>query len=181
MQKEKIHKKHFIETFAWKVTTLTGSTGAIVLAFGSVLAWFIAGSFFHYSNEWMMVMNTGTAIVTFLVVFLIQKAQNKDSLAIQLKLNELLAAHELASNKMVSVEDMTEEELKIIQKYYHRLRDFEKRAVGAVSLQDEEQIPEIKKVKMQMDKMLANVNRTKRKRKRRYHNRKKAAGNHVHP
>src|SRR5258706_16046210 len=69
-----------------------------------------------------MVINTGTTIITFLMVFLIQKAQNKDSLAIQLKLNELVAAHEFASNRLVDVEHMTEEELRVIQKYYSKLK-----------------------------------------------------------
>lgn len=73
-----------------------------------------------------MVINTGTTIITFLMVFLIQKAQNKDSLAIQLKLNEQVAAHEFASNRLVDVENMTEEELKVIQKYYSKLSDFTK-------------------------------------------------------
>ncbi len=68
-----------------------------------------------------MVINTGTTIITFLMVFLIQKSQNKDSLAIQLKLNELIAAHEFASNRLVNVENMTEEEMKVIQKYYLKL------------------------------------------------------------
>ena len=68
-----------------------------------------------------MVINTGTTIITFLMVFLIQKSQNKDSLAVQLKLNELVAAHEFASNRLVDVECMTEEELKVIKKYYRHL------------------------------------------------------------
>ena len=74
-----------------------------------------------------MVITTGTTIITFLMVFLIQKEQNKDSLAIQLKLNDLVAAHEFASNRLVNVEDMTEEELKVIQKYYSKLSDFTKK------------------------------------------------------
>lgn len=73
-----------------------------------------------------MVINTGTTIITFLMVFLIQKQQNKDSLALQLKLNELVAAHEFASNRLVDVENMTEDELKIIQKYYSKLSEFTK-------------------------------------------------------
>ncbi|MGC3946185.1 MAG: low affinity iron permease family protein [Chryseolinea sp.] len=72
-------------------------------------------------------LNTGTTIITFLMVFLIQKSQNKDSLAIQLKLNELVAAHQFASNRLVNVEDMTEDELKVIRKYYAQLSEFSKR------------------------------------------------------
>jgi low affinity Fe/Cu permease len=73
------------------------------------------------------VINTGTTIITFLMVFLIQKSQNKDSLAIQLKLNELVAAHEFASNRLVNVENMTEDELKVIQKYYGKLSESTKK------------------------------------------------------
>jgi low affinity Fe/Cu permease len=81
----------------------------------------LSGPFFHYSENWQLVINTGTTIITFLMVFLIQKAQNKDSLAIQLKLNELVAAHEFASNRLVNVENMSEDDLKVIQKFYSSL------------------------------------------------------------
>ncbi len=81
------------------------------------------GPVFHYSENWQLVINTGTTIITFLMVFLIQKSQNKESIAVQLKLNELVAAHEFASNRLVDVEDMSEDELKVIQKYYARLKD----------------------------------------------------------
>lgn len=114
--------RHFFEHLSSRVTTAAGSTPAIVMAFGAVLIWGAMGPFFHYSEGWQMVINTGTTIITFLMVFLIQKSQNKESLAVQLKLNELVAAHEFASNRLVDVENMTEEELKIIQKYYTQLK-----------------------------------------------------------
>jgi low affinity Fe/Cu permease len=119
-------KKGFFESFALKVTQATGSNTGFIIAFLSVIIWAVTGPIFHFSEDWQMVINTGTTIVTFLMVFLIQKSQNKDSLAIQLKLNELVAAHEFASNRLVNVEDMTEEELKIIQKYYSKLSEFAK-------------------------------------------------------
>src|ERR1700749_4368152 len=119
-------KKGFFEIFALKVTQATGSNAGFVIAFLSVIIWGATGPIFHYSEDWQMVINTGTTIITFLMVFLIQKSQNKDSLAIQLKLNELVAAHEFASNRLVNVEDMTEDELKVIQKYYSKLSDFAK-------------------------------------------------------
>jgi low affinity Fe/Cu permease len=109
------------ERFAISVTKATGSTGAFIIAFLIVIVWAVSGPFFHYSENWQLIINTGTTIITFLMVFLIQKAQNKDSLAIQLKLNELVAAHEFASNRLVNVENLSEEELKVIQKYYSRL------------------------------------------------------------
>ncbi|CAN5441942.1 hypothetical protein BH10BAC2_BH10BAC2_36270 [soil metagenome] len=104
----------FFERLAANVTKATGSTTAIIIAFGSVLLWACLGPVFHYSNDWQLVINTSTTIITFLMVFLIQKSQNKDSIAIQLKLNELVAAHEFASNRLVDVENITEEELKVI-------------------------------------------------------------------
>ncbi|MBA4168731.1 MAG: low affinity iron permease family protein [Chitinophagaceae bacterium] len=117
-------KANFFERISSKVTAATGSTAAILIAFGAVLLWALFGPVFHYSEDWQMIINTGTTIITFLMVFLIQKSQNKDSLAIQLKLNELVAANEFASNRLVSVENMTEDELKVIQKYYGKLSDF---------------------------------------------------------
>jgi low affinity Fe/Cu permease len=110
-----------------KVSKAAGSTPAFISAIGIVLTWALSGPFFHYSETWQLVINTGTTIITFLMVFLIQKAQNKDSLAIQLKLNELVAAHEFASNRLVDIENITEDELKVIQKYYSKLSDFAKK------------------------------------------------------
>jgi low affinity Fe/Cu permease len=125
-KKDEQPKKYSFETFASSVTKATGSTPAFIIAFIMVLIWGATGPVFHYSETWQMVINTGTTIITFLMVFLIQKAQNKDSLAIQLKLNELVAAHEFASNRLVNVENMTEDELKVIHKYYSKLSDFTK-------------------------------------------------------
>ena len=117
----KINSAGFLERFAVNVTKATGSTSAFVWAFILVVIWAVSGPFFHFSENWQLVINTGTTIITFLMVFLIQKAQNKDSLAIQLKLNELVAAHEFASNRLVNVENMSESDLKVIQKYYSTL------------------------------------------------------------
>jgi len=119
--KKSPHAASLSERFATGVTKATGSTGAFIFAFTLVIAWALSGPFFHYSENWQLVINTGTTIITFLMVFLIQKAQNKDSLAIQLKLNELVAAHEFASNRLVNVENMSEEDLKVIQKFYSSL------------------------------------------------------------
>ena len=111
------------ERFAYIVTQATGSTTALVIAFLLIIAWIIAGPVFHFSENWLLIINSITSIITFLMVFLIQKAHNKDSLAIQLKLNELVAAHESANNKLVNVEHMPEEELKVMQKDYFRLNE----------------------------------------------------------
>jgi low affinity Fe/Cu permease len=130
------------------VTKDTGSTGAFILSFITVIIWAVSGPFFHYSENWQLVINTGTTIITFLMVFLIQKAQNKDSLAIQLKLNELVAAHEFASNRLVNVENMSEEDLKVIQKYYASLSKMTKNEESlqhSHSIDEAENVNEIKK------------------------------------
>ena len=120
-------KLSWSERFANGTTKITGSTGAFIGAFLIVIVWAGTGPVFHYSENWQLVINTGTTIITFLMVFLIQKAQNKDSLAIQLKLNELVAAHEFASNRLVDIENIPEDELKIIQKYYSQLSNLTKK------------------------------------------------------
>ncbi|NUY82180.1 low affinity iron permease family protein [Flavobacterium sp. MAH-1] len=118
---KKLNSTNSFESFAMKVSKAAGSTAAFSVAFIVIIGWAILGPFFNFSAGWQLFINTTTTIVTFLMVFLIQKAQNKDSLAIQLKLNELVASHEYASNRLVDIEELTEEEMKIIQKYYARL------------------------------------------------------------
>ena len=88
-----------------------------------IVAWTATGPLFNYSDTWQLVINTGTTIVTFLMVFLIQRTQNKDSLALQMKLNELLAAHSGASNKLLNIEDLTEDEIFELQRRYRALAD----------------------------------------------------------
>lgn len=112
---------NLFERFSNWATTATGSSGAFIIAVLLVFVWAITGPFFNFSETWQLVINTGTTIVTFLMVFLIQKAQNKDSKAIQIKLNELIAAHEKASNRIVDIEDLTEKELDKLHKYYEKL------------------------------------------------------------
>lgn len=111
------------ETIATKITYWTGSSIAFITAFFIILIWGITGPLFGYSDTWQLVINTGTTIVTFLMVFIIQKSQNKDSKAIQLKLNQLIAASRHASNRMVDIEDLTEAELDVLHKFYQRLSD----------------------------------------------------------
>jgi low affinity Fe/Cu permease len=116
-------KTNLFERFSNWATAATGSSAAFILASAIVLIWLVSGPVFHYSETWQLVINTGTTIITFLMVFLIQKSQNKDSKAIHLKLNELLASHEGTSNRMVNIEDLTEEELDHLYKFYIRLSD----------------------------------------------------------
>ncbi len=116
--------KNIFEKFSNWATKFTGSSAAFIGSALIVVIWAASGPVFKYSETWQLVINTGTTIITFLMVFLIQKAQNKDSKAIQIKLNELIAAHEKASNRIVDIEDLTEKELDQLHKYYEKLADF---------------------------------------------------------
>src|SRR6201996_2582530 len=117
------NKKNFFERFSNWATIATGSSSAFIIAIVVIIVWAVSGPIFKYSDTWQLVINTGTTIVTFLMVFLIQKTQNKDSKAIHLKLNELLASHQGASNRMVDIEDLTERELDQLHKFYVQLSD----------------------------------------------------------
>jgi len=114
-------KTGLFERFANIATTFTGSSPAFIAAVLIVFLWAVSGPLFNYSQTWQLVINTGTTIITFLMVFLIQKSQNKDSKAIQLKLNELIAANTLASNRMVDIEELSEAELDQLRKFYTKL------------------------------------------------------------
>jgi len=114
-------KRNLFDKFSdWSVC-FTGSPEAFIGASLLVVIWAATGPVFKYSETWQMVINTGTTIITFLMVFLIQKAQNKDSKAIQIKLNELIATSKKASNKIVDIEDLTEDELDQLHKFYEKI------------------------------------------------------------
>jgi low affinity Fe/Cu permease len=123
----KKQKTYFFEGIAKRVTQLAGSSGAFLLAVMIILTWIMTGPIFNFSDTWQLVINTGTTIVTFLMVFLIQRAQNKDSRAIHLKLNELIASIKGPSNRLVDVEDLNEEELDTLYKYYRTLAAMSKK------------------------------------------------------
>jgi len=110
-----------LERLSLKATKATGTSGAFVIALAVLIVWGISGPLFHFSDTWQLVINTGTTIVTFLMVFLIQRTQNKDALAIHLKLNEIVSAIDGASNRLVDVEDLTEDEIAILHKHYQKL------------------------------------------------------------
>ncbi len=112
----------FFNRFSTAVTRITGRAYTFITAIGIVLIWGITGPVFNFSDTWQLVINTGTTIVTFLMVFVIQHSQNKDTIALQLKLDELLAAS-TASNKLISVEDLTDEELDVMKKFYAHLSE----------------------------------------------------------
>jgi low affinity Fe/Cu permease len=110
-----------LERAAEKATKYAGSSWAFAAAVSVILVWLVSGPLFNYSDTWQLVVNTGTTIITFLMVFLIQRTQNKENRAIQLKLNELVAALKGASNRLIDVEDWTEEELLNLHRHYRRL------------------------------------------------------------
>ena len=103
------------------VTSWAGSTAAFMIGVGIVAGWVVLGPIFHYSDTWQLVINTGTTIVTFLMVFLIQRSQNKDALVMHLKLNELVAAMQGASNRLIDVEVLSEKDLKTLAEHYREL------------------------------------------------------------
>ncbi|RYF86578.1 MAG: low affinity iron permease family protein [Chitinophagaceae bacterium] len=121
MRSKKRGFKTWFERMAINVTKVTGSSAAFLIALLIIFVWAVTGPVFHFSDTWQLVINTGTTIVTFLMVFIIQQSQNKDSLAIQLKLNELIAAEERASNRLIVVEDLSQDELEVLKKFYVRL------------------------------------------------------------
>ena len=116
-----------LEQLSYQATKATGTSLAFMLAVAAIVIWLVTGPIFHYSDTWQLVINTGTTIVTFLMVFLIQRAQNKDALAIHLKLNEIVAAMEGASNRLIDVEDLSEAEIQALRKYYRRLIELAKK------------------------------------------------------
>jgi low affinity Fe/Cu permease len=110
-----------LERCSHSVTAWSGSSWAFALAALVIVVWLVSGPIFHFSDTWQLVINTGTTIVTFLMVFLIQRTQNKESLAVQLKLNEIVAAIQGASNRLIDVEDLSEEELHTLHSHYRLL------------------------------------------------------------
>ena len=122
-------RKHgnILARFAALATEWTGSTPAFICAFSVILIWLITGPIFRFSDTWQLVINTASSIVTFLMVFLIQRAQNKDALAVQLKLNEIVAALDGASNRLISAEDLSEPELNVLHIHFQRLAEMAKR------------------------------------------------------
>ncbi len=114
------------ETFrrlAHRTSLLVGHANSFLAALLLILAWLATGPIFHYSDTWQLVINTTTTIVTFLMVFLIQNTQNRDSHALHLKLDELIRSNALARNKLLALEDLSDAEMRALQAEFERLRD----------------------------------------------------------
>ncbi len=127
----RLEKNSFVDLFgktATKAAAWVGSAWAFILAVGVVVLWSVLGPYYHYSDTWQLVINTGTTIVTFLIVFLIQNTQNRDARAIHLKLDELIRSVHAAHNEMISIEKLSDPELERLTKTYDRIRaEFESR------------------------------------------------------
>lgn len=121
--KPKKKNDNLFERFSAVITKATGRPGAFITALIVVVVWALTGPLFDYSDTWQLVINTSTTIITFLMVFIIQQSQNKDTVALHLKLNELIAATKGASNRLIDIEDLSEEELKALKRFYVMLSD----------------------------------------------------------
>ena len=149
-RKKKNRLSALFQNMSSKVTKATGSPAAFTIALAVIIVWGITGPIFNFSDTWQLVINTGTTIVTFLMVFIIQQSQNKDTVAIHLKLNELIACNERASNRLVDIEDLTEEELEKIKKFYIKLSELaekENEVNSSHSLSEAENVHEFKRRK----------------------------------
>ena len=111
----------FFDKMANKITRAAGKPITFLCAVLLIIIWGIAGPFFKYSDTWQLVINTSTTIITFLMVFVIQQTQNKDTTALHLKLNELISSSQLSSNNLINIEDLTEEELDVLKSFYTKL------------------------------------------------------------
>ena len=116
-------KNHPFESLSSIVTKRAGSTSAFIVALTVIILWLCSGSFFHYSDTWQLVINTGTTIITFLMVFAIQNTQNRDSKAMQLKLNELIKSSHGARTEFVDIEDLTDGELNVMQDQFKAIHE----------------------------------------------------------
>jgi low affinity Fe/Cu permease len=138
----------FFDAFSNKVTRVAGSPAAFFTAVTIVVIWGITGPVFHYSDTWQLVINTGTTIITFLMVFLIQQSQNKDTVALHIKLNELIAATQGASNRLIDVEDLTDAELQALKKFYVQLSELAKKDINLLETHSIEEAAGKHKIKL---------------------------------
>jgi low affinity Fe/Cu permease len=122
-----------LEAFSSWATAVTGSTLGFSFAGLLIIVWLVTGPIFGFSDTWQLVINTATTIVTFLMVFLIQRSQNKESMAVQLKLNELVASKKGASNRLIDVEDLSEQELRILHQHFRQLVEMAKKETDLTS------------------------------------------------
>jgi low affinity Fe/Cu permease len=143
-----INNKPF-DNLSARITKATGSSWSFIIAVLFVLIWAGSGPLFHFSDTWQLIINTGTSVVTFLMVFIIQQSQNKDTMALQLKLNELIAANNKASNRLIDIEDLTQEELQRLKRFYCELGELAEQDKDLFSTHSVEEAKEIQEDKRQ--------------------------------
>jgi low affinity Fe/Cu permease len=114
-------RRDFFTRFSKRASRATGQPAAFLIAMSIILAWAVTGPIFHFSDTWQLVINTGTTVITFLMVFLIQNTQNRDTQAMQLKLDELIRSHEGAHTALLDLEELSEKELRHFQALYLKL------------------------------------------------------------
>lgn len=144
-----IRKKNVtpFERAAGAITLFTGSSAAFIIAVLLVVGWGVTGPIFNYSETWQLVINTGTTIITFLMVFIIQHSQNKDTLALQLKLDELIIAVGPANNELVDAEHLCEEDLQILKEHYEKISDPENSKRASALLEKQSKTSQSKSTK----------------------------------
>jgi low affinity Fe/Cu permease len=120
--------RQFFRSFAQRSAEIVGSPGSFLVGLIAILVWAASGPYFHYSDTWQLVINTGSSIVTFLMVFLIQSTQNRDAKVVHLKLDELIRAVTAARNHLVHLENLSDEELEVLEKEFQRLHDRTKKS-----------------------------------------------------
>lgn len=166
----------FFNRFSAAITKATGSAYAFIIAVVVVIVWGVTGPIFKFSDTWQLVINTGTTIITFLMVFIIQHSQNKDTVALQLKLNELIAASK-ASNKLISIEDLDDDELELMKKFYEHLSGLteEEKQNKIHSLKEEKKVAkeeqeiEIEEQEVEKGRNQGPPKRSKKKQKQNHH------------
>jgi len=141
MKKENGDNTRPFDNFSTVVTKATGSSVAFIVAISLIVVWAVSGPLFHFSDTWQLIVNTGTSIITFLMVFIIQQSQNKDTMALQLKLNSK------ASNRLIDIEDLTEEELKRLNRFYCELGELAEKDQDLFATHSVEDAQEIQKEK----------------------------------
>lgn len=119
---------HVFNRFAATASRAVGSPYAFIAAIALIIGWLVSGPAFNYSDTWQLIINTSTTIVTFLMVFLIQNSQNRDALALHLKLDELIRATNGARNSMIDLAKLTDHQLRLLEADYHRICEAEAHA-----------------------------------------------------
>jgi low affinity Fe/Cu permease len=127
-QNDNTNKSSLFERASTSIINFSATSAMFGIAMALIAIWLITGPIFAYSNTWLLIVNTGTSIITFLMVFLIQRSQNKESIAVQLKLNELIAANNSASNRLLNIQDLSEGELNTLYEHYRKLVELTQQA-----------------------------------------------------